>query len=69
MSTKLSQLKEKLKKAAVVRGNIVMIPKGVKNFRCQNSFHGPKEMVYLTFSPNGPKEIECECGTIYKMEE
>lgn len=69
MSNQLAKLKEKLKKAAVIRGNIIMLAKGVQSFRCQNSFHGPKEMVYLTFAPNGPTEIECECGTIYKREE
>lgn len=73
MSNQLAKLKDKLKKAAINRGNIITIPKGVNRFRCQNSSHGKKEMVYLTFTPNKPgfppmDEIVCECGTVYKKE-
>ena len=67
MANKLAQLKEKLKKAAVVSGNIVIIEKGVLRFRCQNSFHGKREMVYHQFIPPRITELECDCGTIYKM--
>lgn len=73
MPNQLARLKEKLKKAAVVGGNVVIIERGVNRFRCQNSFHGKKEMVYLTFTPNKPgfpkmDEITCECGTVYRKE-
>jgi hypothetical protein len=70
MSSRLAKLKESLKKAAVNRGKIIIIERGVNRWRCENSFHGKKEMVYLSFPPaSGIDELECECGTIYKKED
>lgn len=67
MSTKLAQLKEKLKKVAQVKGQIIFIPRGVQSFRCENIAHGKKEMVYHSFTPR-IDEIECDCGIIYRKE-
>jgi hypothetical protein len=65
--SKLAELKEKLKRHAVMQGQIVFIPKGIQQWRCENSFHGTREKVFHSFTPRN-NEISCDCGTIYRKE-
>lgn len=65
LQSKLAQLKEKMKKAAGIKGLIVEI--AAIRFVCPN--HG-KEKTFHCFDTKGKdgklEDIECECGTIFR---
>lgn len=67
MSSNIQRLKERIKRAAALSGNIIYIPRGQRGFKCENPAHGKKETVLHSFTPR-ITEINCDCGTIYKLE-